>query len=150
MVNSGEVEPQWVAFQYEKLPIFCYWCGVLNHDEKDCALWTDNGGTLNTEDQQYKAWLRAPLNNLQQPQVASKTTTPKPSQSRAPPRPPHPMPLTHTTSASTTVATMEPVRQSNHPVSSPPHNSENSRAECTDKYGDPVRPESLPHTYCGN
>ncbi|KAK7845980.1 uncharacterized protein At4g02000-like [Quercus suber] len=34
MVNSGEAEPQWVAFQYEKLPIFCYWCGVLNHDEK--------------------------------------------------------------------------------------------------------------------
>ncbi|KAK7816417.1 hypothetical protein CFP56_008579 [Quercus suber] len=81
MVNSGEAEPQW-------LPIFCYWCDVLNHDEKDYALWTNSGGTLNTEDQQYGAWLRAPLYNLQQPQLASKTTMPKPSQPRAPPRPP--------------------------------------------------------------
>ena len=38
MVNIGEAEPEWVAFQYEKLPIFCYWCEHLNHDEKDCTL----------------------------------------------------------------------------------------------------------------
>uniref|UniRef100_A0A7N2LCU4 DUF4283 domain-containing protein n=1 Tax=Quercus lobata TaxID=97700 RepID=A0A7N2LCU4_QUELO len=88
--------------------------------EKHCTLWTDSGGTLNTEHQQYGAWLRAPLNNLQQPQLASKTTTPKPSQPRAPPRPPRPMPSTHTTGASTTAATTDPVRQSNHPDSSPP------------------------------
>ena len=24
MVNISEAEPEWVAFQYEKLPIFCY------------------------------------------------------------------------------------------------------------------------------
>ena len=38
MVNIDEVDPQWVAFQYEKLPIFCYWCGFLNQDKKDCLL----------------------------------------------------------------------------------------------------------------
>ena len=65
MVNIGEAEPQWVAFQYEKLPIFSYWCGVLNHDEKDCHLWTDGSATKRTEDQQYSAWLRAPTINLQ-------------------------------------------------------------------------------------
>ncbi|KAK7840202.1 hypothetical protein CFP56_016954 [Quercus suber] len=47
MVNVGEMEPQWVSFQYERLPIFCYWCRHLNHDEKDCSLWTDSGSTLN-------------------------------------------------------------------------------------------------------
>lgn len=51
IVNTREVDPQWVASQNEKLPIFCYWCGLLNHYKKDCTLWIDSGGTLNTEEQ---------------------------------------------------------------------------------------------------
>lgn len=51
MVNTGEAEPQWVAFQYEKLPIFCYWCCLLNHDEKDYILWSESDGTLCTKEQ---------------------------------------------------------------------------------------------------
>lgn len=26
----------WVAFRYEKLPNFYYWCGLVNHDDQDC------------------------------------------------------------------------------------------------------------------
>ena len=29
----------WATFKYEHLPNFCYWCGLLTHSKKDCALW---------------------------------------------------------------------------------------------------------------
>lgn len=29
----------WVSFKYERLPSICYWCGHLDHDNKDCELW---------------------------------------------------------------------------------------------------------------
>ena len=27
----------WVSFKYEKLPIFCHYCGILGHGLKHCA-----------------------------------------------------------------------------------------------------------------
>ncbi|XP_065624185.1 uncharacterized protein LOC136065223 [Quercus suber] len=39
----------WVTFRYERLPIFCHWCGVLNHDSKDCDLWLQSKRELRTE-----------------------------------------------------------------------------------------------------
>ena len=35
LVNMGGPKPQWISFKYEFMPIFCYWCGVMNHDEKE-------------------------------------------------------------------------------------------------------------------
>ena len=34
-VKFGGSNSCWVSFHYEQLPIFCYWCSKLNHDEKD-------------------------------------------------------------------------------------------------------------------
>ena len=28
-VDVGESSPQWASFQYEHMPIFCYWCDLL-------------------------------------------------------------------------------------------------------------------------
>ena len=49
----------WISFKYERLPIFCYWCGCLTHGDKDCDVWMRNKGTMIRAEQQYGAWLRA-------------------------------------------------------------------------------------------
>ena len=50
----------WVSFKYEKIPNFCYWCGFVSHDDKDCNRWLASKGTLDIAKQEYGAWLRAP------------------------------------------------------------------------------------------
>jgi len=37
-------DKSWVRFQYERLPNMCYWCGCLNHDDKECELWIQSRG----------------------------------------------------------------------------------------------------------
>ena len=39
---------------------FCYWCGRLNHDEKDCKLWLNSKGGL-CKEEQYRVWIRATM-----------------------------------------------------------------------------------------
>ena len=58
-----------MSLQYECLPIFCYWCGKLDRDEKDCRLWIKSNGSLNRDAQPYGPWLRASPDRLQKPQV---------------------------------------------------------------------------------
>ena len=53
----------WVTFKYEKLPNFCYWCGLVSHDDKDCGRWLSSKGTLAIESQEFGAWLQAPIFN---------------------------------------------------------------------------------------
>ncbi|KAK7842732.1 hypothetical protein CFP56_013446, partial [Quercus suber] len=88
------------------------WCSTLNHVEKYCTLWTESGGTLNIEKQQYVAWLCAPMNNLQKPQVANNKVTPKTN-------PPPPWlttpPSSNATPRTNDVSTKTPLQQSIHP-----------------------------------
>ena len=35
-IDIGEDNDRWVSFKYKKLLNFCYWCGLVSHDEKDC------------------------------------------------------------------------------------------------------------------
>uniref|UniRef100_A0A7N2LME0 CCHC-type domain-containing protein n=1 Tax=Quercus lobata TaxID=97700 RepID=A0A7N2LME0_QUELO len=49
----------WVSFKYERLPNVCYWCGRLNHFDRDCERWLESSGTLTQKDQEYGPWLRA-------------------------------------------------------------------------------------------
>ena len=59
----------WVDFRYERVPIFCYWCGKVDHDERDCYLWISSKETLRPEDKQFGPWLRATPNHLQRSQL---------------------------------------------------------------------------------
>jgi len=58
-VEGGE--SRWVNFKYERLPNFCYQCGLLSHALKDCP---DQGKCINqseNEGLQYGAWLRGEI-----------------------------------------------------------------------------------------
>lgn len=53
-------EKTWINFKYERLPSLCYWCGRLNHDDRDCDLWMESNETLSTKQQQFGPFLCAP------------------------------------------------------------------------------------------
>lgn len=49
----------WVALRYERLPNFCYWCGLVSHDDRDCETWLRSKGSLQKKDQHFGEWIRA-------------------------------------------------------------------------------------------
>ena len=49
----------WVSFKYEKLTNFCYCCGMVSHDEKECEKWLARKGANSHAKQEYGAWLWA-------------------------------------------------------------------------------------------
>ena len=50
MVSVGQGKEQWVSFKYKCLPNICYWCGCLNHDDRDCEVCFDGEGSLKVEE----------------------------------------------------------------------------------------------------
>ena len=59
VISVATGKEQWVSFKYEHLPNMCYWCGCLTHVDRDCELWIDSKGTLQSDSQQFGPWLRA-------------------------------------------------------------------------------------------
>jgi hypothetical protein len=57
----GGDQDHWVSFKFERLPIFCYWCGHISHDDRDCSIWLTSRGSLSQEKQEYGPWLRGEL-----------------------------------------------------------------------------------------
>ena len=55
VVASLEGELHQIFFQYERLPIFCFLCGILGHDDRHCQSGVNNIG----EFQQCGEWLKA-------------------------------------------------------------------------------------------
>ena len=45
-----------IEIKYERLPIFCYACGIIGHIERDCVLVPDDD---REEEKQWGAWLKA-------------------------------------------------------------------------------------------
>lgn len=56
---EDDSEERVMNFKYEHLPNICYWCGCLNHFDKDCDLWIESEGTLTQDDQAYGPWIDA-------------------------------------------------------------------------------------------
>jgi len=56
----------WIAFKYEKLPNYCYQCGVILHGQKGCHRDGSRRSPVTEEDQPYGPWLRVifPLRRL--------------------------------------------------------------------------------------
>ena len=38
LITMENGEKVWVKFKYERLPNICFWCGRLNHSDKNCEL----------------------------------------------------------------------------------------------------------------
>lgn len=58
-VAGSDVERCWVNFKYERLPIFCNYCGFLGHDLKHCARHYAASKQEGEVRCQYGDWLRA-------------------------------------------------------------------------------------------
>ena len=50
-----EGDKYWVHFKYERLPMFCFFCGKMGHDLKHCSVCLDRQNVT----PQYGEWLRA-------------------------------------------------------------------------------------------
>ncbi|KAF5442303.1 hypothetical protein F2P56_034974 [Juglans regia] len=57
-VVVGETDYVWVRFKYEKLPQFCYYCGLLGHGERDCLQWINIKGDAKDSEFPYGSWMR--------------------------------------------------------------------------------------------
>ena len=53
LVSFGNGKKFWVKFRYERLPNIYYWCGRMNHGDKECKLWIESKGTLTPEQRQF-------------------------------------------------------------------------------------------------
>ena len=85
----------WVSFKYERLSNLCYWCGSLTHDDRDCELWIESGGTLQPEAQQYGAWIKAlPFVRSKRSSILVRVSTNKRMQARVQ-HPPQSRPKNH-------------------------------------------------------
>jgi hypothetical protein len=54
-----EGDSSWISFQYERLPKFCFQCGVICHEPERCLKRSDLRNQVSST--QYGPWLRAPL-----------------------------------------------------------------------------------------
>ncbi|KAK9994313.1 hypothetical protein SO802_024016 [Lithocarpus litseifolius] len=64
VLSMEDGEECWVSFKYERLPNICYWCGCLDHSDRDCVKWIESDGTLDNREREYGPWIRAAPNQM--------------------------------------------------------------------------------------
>lgn len=60
-IKLGDTAPCWIPITYERMPSFCYWCGMLGHLHKDCEQLRekeDRDGTVDDSEMPYGEWIR--------------------------------------------------------------------------------------------
>ena len=55
---GSDGQKTWVTFKYERLPLFCHWCGILGHDIKHCAHYFAQTKSSGDVVCQYGEWMR--------------------------------------------------------------------------------------------
>ena len=56
---GSDGERHWVDYKYERLPVFCHFCGILGHDLKHCPAHYEESKRSTALDYQYGDWLKA-------------------------------------------------------------------------------------------
>ena len=75
MTHIEDVYKGWVFFKYERLPIFCYHCGILVHHDCECQKFKKGCLSSEEDDFQYGPWLRAQAPKFGQKNSSSKSET---------------------------------------------------------------------------
>nr|XP_023904552.1 uncharacterized protein LOC112016268 [Quercus suber] len=60
-------DSHWVTFKYERLPLFCHFCGLLGHDMKHCAPYFAAAKNDGEVMYQYDDWLKATRGRARSP-----------------------------------------------------------------------------------
>ena len=89
-----------VILKYECLPNFCYWCGLVSHDDRDCECWLRSKGSLKKSDQNFGDWMRVEIDlTTRKTSITVPGTRPRHPKNKKPP--PH-SPIAPDTQPSTT------------------------------------------------
>lgn len=57
-MNVGGVS-KWCPIKYVRLPTFCYYCGIMGHQEKECHIREEEGHNDDRIANQFGGWLKA-------------------------------------------------------------------------------------------
>ncbi|GMY22288.1 protein at-4/1 [Fagus crenata] len=66
LINFQSLGQMWVSFKYERLPWFCFHCGLIGHSERDCVARLRAGLQMAESHIQYGPWLRATVSSQRQ------------------------------------------------------------------------------------
>uniref|UniRef100_A0A803MME0 CCHC-type domain-containing protein n=1 Tax=Chenopodium quinoa TaxID=63459 RepID=A0A803MME0_CHEQI len=69
---TGESKPRWIDIKYERLADFCFYCGILDHTEKECSKKEEDDLEKQEMVYQYGPWMRASPLKLRQASQSSR------------------------------------------------------------------------------
>ncbi|KAF8395337.1 hypothetical protein HHK36_019282 [Tetracentron sinense] len=69
IAKRKNAEPRFLEVKYERLPIFCFKCGKIGHDNRQCSTLTDSGGEKEATLLPFGVWLKAENGELLNPHL---------------------------------------------------------------------------------